>query len=152
MSGYTENNIIIIGEPEKIFDLTNNIERWPELFTEYKEAKILEKNKSEILFKLTTKDGKNWMSKRSIDSTKMEANAKRIEPMFPFKKMDIKWKYEKLPQDLGIIMTWIQDFEVDPLCKHDTYDMESYLNRTSRIQMKEVKLNVERILNEQSLL
>lgn len=53
MSGYTENNIIIIGEPEKIFDLTNNIERWPELFTEYKEAKILEKNKSEILFKLT---------------------------------------------------------------------------------------------------
>lgn len=148
MKGYVENSVVILGDSIKIFDLTNTLERWKELFTEYNSVEIIEKSDNEILFMLTTNNGKSWTSKRYINKEKMTVNAVRINPLFPFKEMNIFWKYEQLPQNVGVIMTWIQEFEVDPLCQHDTYDMESYLNRATREQMRAVKANVERILYE----
>jgi len=151
MKGYIENNIVVLGDVKEIFQLTNDIERWPELFTEYENVQILERNDKGILFKLTTIDGKSWTSRRVTKEQLMVAEAFRIHPKFPFLDMNIIWKYEKLPQNIGVVMTWIQKFDVDPGCGHDIYDMESYLNRSSRKQMKAVKQNVERLLNDKTL-
>lgn len=150
MKGYTENNIVVLGNPNEIFDLTNDVKQWSELFDEYEKVDVLRHENNVIVFKLTTGTGKSWISERKVNRTSMMANAKRIEPLFPFKEMSITWKYEELPQEIGVIMTWIQEFEVDPKCSHDVYDMESYLNRTTRHEMKSVKQNVERILHEKS--
>lgn len=146
MKGYTENNIVILGDPTEIFDLTNDVERWNDLFDEYENIDVLKKEDNFIVFKLTTKERKSWISERRTDRDKMEVKARRIEPLFPFKRMFITWKYEKMPHNLGVVMTWIQEFDVDPECNHDVYDMESYLNRMTRHEMKMVKQKVESIL------
>lgn len=157
MKGYTENSAIIFRNIDEVFDLTNNIEMWPQLFTEYEKAEVLEKTENYVKFKLTTHPdakgrSKSWISERRIDKENLEIHAKRLDPMFPFKYMNITWTYEVLPKNVGVNMTWIQEFEVDENCPHDVYDMESYLNASSRVQIKDVKKAVERMLTDNSSL
>jgi aromatase len=153
MKGRTENSVVVYGDAERIFELTNRIELWPELFTEYESTEVLEREGHYLKFRLTMfpeEDGKvkSWVSERTVDTSKREARAKRLEPMYPFASMDIHWTYEPLPQGLGVIMTWIQEFEPHENFPFDVYRMESHLNHNTRIQLKAVKQAVEeRLLN-----
>lgn len=148
MAGYTENRIVVLRDPELVFELTNRIELWPRLFTEYERAEVLESDGREVRFRLTTfADGKrpsrSWVSRRVIDRARWRADAERLESGVPFSSMKITWLYEPLPGDVGVVMTWIQEFEVHPDCPWSTEQMESFLNRNTRVQMRSVKEKVE---------
>ena len=153
MKGYTENSVIIFRNIDEVFDITNKIEIWPDLFTEYEKTEVIEKKDNYIKFRLTTyanEEGKvkSWVSERKLDKKNYQVFAKRLEPLYPFSTMEIKWIYEPLPQNIGVNMVWIQEFEVDENSPFDVYNMESYLNKSSRTQMKAVKLAVEEILSK----
>jgi aromatase len=146
--GYTENSIVILRDFDTVFDLTNTIELWPQLFTEYKKAEVLDRNGNEVLFRLTTfpegdRPALSWVSRRRIDKEKRQAVAERLEPTFPFQFMHILWTYEPLPKDVGVIMTWIQEFEPHPEVSKTAEEMESFLNRNTRTQMREIKGKIE---------
>lgn len=148
MPGYTENRIVIYRDYDHVFDLTNRIDLWPKLFTEYKDAVVLEQSDNEITFQLTTfaegqKPSRTWKSKRILNKKDGVATAERIDPLFPFAYMNIRWEYEKLPSDTAVIMTWIQEFDVHPDCQFSDVQMESFLNRGTHKQMKAVKQAVE---------
>jgi aromatase len=148
MSGYTENRIVVLRDFDFTFDLTNRIDLWPQLFTEYKEAQILENNGNYIKFQLTTyaegkRPSRSWVSERRLDKKNHLATAERIEPKFPFEYMQIRWEYEVLPSDQAVIMTWIQEFDVHPECPFNREQMEGFLNRNTHKQLKAVKQNVE---------
>lgn len=149
MKGYTENRVVVFRDYDHVFDLTNDIEQWPNLFTEYKDAKVLSREGDEITFQLTTfadgqKPSRTWVSKRRLDKDNKLAIAHRIDPLFPFSYMNIRWEYEILPSDTGVIMTWIQEFDVADDCKFTLAEMESFLNRNTHKQMQAVKSAVER--------
>ncbi|PRX23130.1 aromatase [Orenia metallireducens] len=151
MKGYTENSIIVEGNVKKIFNLSNNISKWPQLFTEYEKVDILEEKDGYIKFRLTKfpnqkGEVKSWVSERYIDKDNLTAKAKRLDPLYPFTYMHINWKYEVLPQNTGVLMKWIQEFELDEKCSWSSYRMESYLNHSTRIQMKAVKEAIEKEL------
>jgi aromatase len=57
--------------------------------------------------------------------------------------MKIYWNYEELPQGDGVVMTWIQKFEVEENCKLTTEQMESSINQDTRAQMQAVKEKIE---------
>jgi aromatase len=148
MTGYTENNIVVLRDFNTVFDLTNDIELWPQLFTEYEKAEVLERNGNEVLFSLTTypegdRPSRTWVSRRLIDKPGKQATAERVEKAFPFKDMKIHWTYEELPQGVGVVMTWMQKFEIHDECKWTTEQMESFLNRNTRVQMRAIKEKVE---------
>jgi aromatase len=109
-------SIFVAGDPDQIFVITNDIAQWPHLFHEYNGAKILSFERSgrfaRIEFELTNQDGATWQSWRILDYQKREAVAQRSNPKFPFRYMHLTWTYQ--PQDNGVLMTWIQDFEIDP--------------------------------------
>lgn len=149
MVGYTENSKVILGDADKIFEITNDVEHWTDLFTEYKSVKVLEKKENTITFELTTIEGKSWKSIRTFNKQEMQVEAHRLVEKPPFKYMNIKWIYEVLPNNCGVNLTWIQEFEITDDCPHDIYDMESYLNRTTRKQMQAVKNNVEKRLKNE---
>lgn len=115
-----QNNIIINKDPRTVFDITNDIERWPVLFNEYHGAKVLECETegryTRLTFQLTNAEGNTWRSWRLLDQKGLVAIAEREEPLYPFKYMHLKWAYEAAPE--GTKMTWTQDFELDP--KYDT--------------------------------
>jgi aromatase len=148
MAGYTENRILIYRDFDHVFDLSNRIDLWPKLFTEYKEAEILEREDNTLTFRLTTfeegeRPSRTWVSKRLINKKEGFATAERIDPLFPFLYMKIRWEYEKLLSDKAVVMTWIQEFDVHPECKFTDVQMESFLNHNTYKQMRCVKEAIE---------
>ena len=69
--GHTVNSIVINAPYELVFDISDKIERWTELFgDEYAKADVLERKDAkgtgniEITFRLTDENGTSWVSKR----------------------------------------------------------------------------------------
>ncbi len=141
---HTRNEITINAPYELVFDISNKIERWTELFgKEYAKAEVLERKGNEITFRLTDEDGKSWVSKRWLDKEHRYAVASRHEPMFPFIYMKIVWFYVEVPE--GIKMIWVQDFEMDPkFTKFTGEQIEGFINQHSRDNMKIFKEVIER--------
>lgn len=109
-------SIVISGDIDQIFAITNDLERWPELFLEYHSIKILAYDRHErfakIEFRLTNEEGETWQSWRVLDFQERIAIAQRGTPMYPFKYMHLTWFYEAV--EGGVKMMWVQDFEMDP--------------------------------------
>ena len=58
--GHTRNSIIINAPYDLVFDVSNRIERWTELFgDEYVKADVLERKGARCAYRLHEKDGKN---------------------------------------------------------------------------------------------
>ena len=141
---HTVNSIFIQAPFQITFDISNHIERWTELFgDEYVSAEVLKREGNEITFRLTDDEKKSWVSKRWLHPEQKYAYASRHEPMFPFKYMKIVWLYHE--QDGGTLMTWIQDFEMDPKFTKFTADqIEGFINEHSQHNMKILKEVIER--------
>jgi len=141
--GHTVNSIVINAPYELVFDISNKIERWTELFGhEYAKADVLERKDNEITFRLTDEDGKAWVSKRWLYKDLKFAYAQRWEPLFPFKYMKIVWFYTETPE--GIKMSWIQDFDMDPnFTKYTAEQIEGFINKHSQDNMKIFKTVIE---------
>jgi aromatase len=129
--GHTCNSIIINAPYEKVFDISNDIPRWTELFGgEYKKAEIVKKEANKITFRLTDDEGKSWQSWKLLFKEKYFTYAEREEPKFPFKFMKIIWLYT--PKADGIEMTWIQHFEMDDKAKFNDEQVEGFINKHSK--------------------
>ena len=92
---------------EIVWDITNDVEHWPDLFTEYAEATILERRDNTITFRLTMHPDENgkiwsWVSERTSDPRTHTVKSRRIETG-PFDYMNIEWYYEAV--DGGTTMT-----------------------------------------------
>lgn len=141
--GHTRNSIVINAPYAKVFDISNHIERWTDLFGgEYVKAEVLERKKNEITFRLTDNDGKSWVSKRWLFKDLKFAVASRHEPMFPFRYMKIVWLYNETSD--GIEMIWIQDFALDPkFTKFTETQIEGFINEHSTHNMAIFKKVIE---------
>ena len=146
--GHTRNSIVINAPYNQVFDTSNHIERWTELFGgEYVKADVLERKENEITFRLTDNDGKSWVSKRWLFKDLKLAYAQRHDPMFPFKYMKIVWFYTETPE--GILLTWIQDFEMDPkFTKFSEGQIEGFINEHSQHNLKIFKKVIEQEAGE----
>ena len=141
---HTRNEITINAPYDLVFEISNKIERWTELFgKEYAKAEVLERKGNEITFRLTDEDDKSWASKRWLDKEHRYAVASRHEPMFPFIYMKIVWFYVEVPE--GIKMIWVQDFGMDPkFTKFTGEQIEGFINKHSRDNMKIFKEVIEK--------
>ena len=142
--GHTRNSVVINAPYEQVFETSNRIERWTELFGgEYVKADVLSRQGNEITFRLTDNDGKSWVSKRWLFKDLKLAYAQRHDPMFPFKYMKIIWLYTPTPE--GILMAWIQDFEMDPgFTKFSEEQIEGFVNEHSQHNLKIFKDVIEK--------
>ena len=145
MAGHTDNEIFIKAPMQLVWDMTNDIESWPELFSEYSEAKILSDRDGTILFRLALHPDENgkvwsWVSARRPDEATRTVRSQRVETG-PFKYMWIFWEY--LEEDGGVRMRWVQDFEMKPEAPVDDATMQARLNRNTPVQMALIKQKVE---------
>jgi aromatase len=133
----------VINAPyEKVFDTSNNIERRTELFGgEYVKADVLSRVGNRIEFRLTNNEGQSWTSFRLLYKEHKFAYAQKNEPTFPFKYMKIIWLYTQV--EGGILMTWIQDFEVDPKAKFTDAQVIAGVNEHSQHNLKIFKKVIE---------
>ncbi|MBR7837603.1 SRPBCC family protein [Actinospica durhamensis] len=145
MPGHTDNTIVIAAPLELTWELTNDLERWPELFSEYASVEVLERAGEKVTFRLTMhpdEDGQvwTWVSERETDRSALAVRAHRVETG-PFEYMDINWHYEQVPG--GTSMRWVQDFAMKPTAPVDDAKMTAHINHNSRVQMELIRDKVE---------
>src|SRR3989338_3398304 len=141
--GHTCNQILINAPYDKVFDISNDIPRWTELFgSEYKKAEVLKKEGNKITFRLTDDEDRSWVSFRLLFKDNYFTYAERQEPKFPFKYMKIVWFYT--PTLDGIILTWIQHFEMDEKAKFNDEQVEGFINKHSKDNLKIFKDVIEK--------
>ncbi|MDP4144212.1 MAG: SRPBCC family protein [Bacillota bacterium] len=137
----TYNSIIINENIDKVFRLTNNLEMWPRFFDEYKEVKILSRIGKKFYFQITNNESQSWRSSRIIDDINYFCAAEREEPMFPFKYMQIIWKYRET--DEGTEMIWSQYFEMDEKAPVNGEKAVEIINQHSKNNMLHIKEAIE---------
>ncbi|OUC94803.1 SRPBCC family protein [Streptosporangium minutum] len=145
MAGHTDNAIVIKAPMELVWDMTNDVASWPQLFSEYAAAEILERGGDTVTFRLTMhpdEEGRvwSWVSQRTTDPVKREVRAHRIETG-PFEFMNIYWEYREVED--GVRMRWVQDFHMKPQAPADDDGMTEHLNRNTAIQMDRIRGLVE---------
>lgn len=146
MAGHTDNSVVIDAPMDLVWDLTNDIESWPSLFSEYGAAEILEtRPDGTLLFRLALHPDENgkvwdWVSARTPDLANRCVRSQRVQTGV-FKYMWIFWEY--IQTDSGVCMRWVQDFEMKPTAPVDDAEMTTRLNRNTSIQMNLIKSKVE---------
>ncbi len=143
----TDNSTEISAPLETVWERMNDVESWPNLFTEYASAEILERNGDSITFRLTTHpdpeyDGQvwSWVSERTVDPATHTVKARRIETG-PFDHMNIEWYFE--PTENGTIMRWVQEFSMKPSAPATDDEAEVYINKNTKEQMAHIKEKLE---------
>ncbi|MFD5468424.1 SRPBCC family protein [Kitasatospora sp. NPDC127059] len=146
MPGHTDNEIVINAPVDLVWEITNDLENWPELFSEYASVEVLEREGDRVQFRLTMHPDENgkvwsWVSERTTDRSSLAVRARRVEPG-PFEFMEIRWEYAEVPA--GTRMRWIQDFAMKPTAPVDDDGMVNHINKNSRIQMQLIREKVEK--------
>ncbi|SBW23192.1 putative polyketide cyclase [Candidatus Protofrankia californiensis] len=147
MAGHTENTIVIGAPFDLVWEVTNDLERWPGLFTEYASVEVLERVGATVRFRLTMhpdEQGRvwSWVSERTPDRQRREVRAHRVEPG-PFEYMRIYWRYDSDGDGDGIRMTWVQDFAMRPDAPVDDAGMTERINTNSVAQMEVIRSRIE---------
>ena len=147
MPAHTDNEVVIEAPLELVWEKMNDVENWPNLFSEYANAEILEREENTVRFRLTTHpdpeyDGQvwSWVSERTVDPETHSVKAHRIETG-PFDHMNIEWYFE--PADGGTKMRWVQDFSMKPEAPADDEHAQEYVNRNTLEQMRVIKERLE---------
>lgn len=147
MAAHTDNAVEIEAPLEFVWERMNDVENWPNLFTEYASVEVLQRNGDTIEFRLTTHpDPENdnrvwsWVSERKIDEATHSTKSHRIETG-PFEYMRIEWYFE--PTGTGTRMRWVQDFAMKPDAPASDEQAEEYMNRNTRVQMQAIKERLE---------
>ncbi|MFF4632935.1 SRPBCC family protein [Streptomyces griseorubiginosus] len=150
MTGHTQNEVTIGAPLDLVWDMTNDVANWPNLFSEYASAEILSQEGNRTTFRLTMHPDDNgkvwsWVSEREADRDTLTVRARRVETG-PFAYMNIVWRYEKVPE--GTRMVWTQDFAMRPDAPVDDDWMTDNINRNSKVQMALIRDRIEKEAGE----
>lgn len=145
MIGHTDNEILIDAPMDLVWDMTNDVENWPRLFSEYASAEIIENTGHTVRFRLSLRPDENgkvwsWVSERTPDPVTRTVDAHRVETGV-FQYMVIRWEYTQQPA--GVLMRWVQDFKMKPDAPIDDESMTDRLNTNTRVQMELIKGKLE---------
>lgn len=150
VAGHTDNTVVIDAPLALVWEMTNDVLSWPELFSEYATTEVLSRDGDTVVFRLTMHpdpQGRvwSWVSERIADPAAHTVRARRIETG-AFKYMNLFWEYTATGQ--GVSMRWVQDFEMKPGGHTDDTGMTEHLNRTTREQQARIKELVEKAAAE----
>jgi len=147
MAAHTDNSVEIDAPLQFVWARMMDIPSWPELFSEYAGAEVIEQEGERVVFRLTTHpdpdyDGQvwSWTSERIADPATHSSKSRRIETG-PFEYMHIEWYFEQAGE--GTRMRWVQDFSMKPEAPSDDEQAEQYMNKNTKVQMGVIKERLE---------
>ena len=126
-----------------VWDITNDVENWPTLFTEYASAEILEHNGNTVRFRLTMHPDQNgkiwsWVSERTTDpQNAFREGPSRRDRAVRFHEHRVV--FEPDSATAGTKMRWVQEFHMKPTAPADDDRMENNINTNTEKQMAIIK-------------
>lgn len=145
MSGHTDNSIVINAPMDLVWDITNDVPNWTDLFSEYSVSEVIERRGDSVRFRLALHPDENgkvwsWVSERTPDPATRTVRSARVETGV-FKYMSLFWEYTQEAD--GVRMRWVQDFEMKPTAPINDEQMTQRLNTNTAVQMQLIKEKVE---------
>ncbi|GLZ42030.1 SRPBCC family protein [Actinokineospora sp. NBRC 105648] len=145
MAGHTRSEIVIDAPMDLVWARTNDVAGWPELFTEYAAAEVLDERDGVVRFRLTMhpdEQGRvwSWVSERRPDPLTRTVTARRVEPG-PFEYMELRWTYEPVPG--GVLLRWEQDFAMRPDAPVDDAGMTERITVNGAAQLAVIRDRLE---------
>lgn len=145
MSGHTDNSILIAAPMDLVWRMTNDVEAWPRLFSEYSTTEVVERRGDSVRFKIALHPDENgtvwsWMSERTADPRSRTVRSHRVETGV-FKYMSLFWEY--VQEDGGVRLRFVQDFEMKPGAPLDDAGMTERLNRNTAVQLRLIRDKVQ---------
>jgi ribosome-associated toxin RatA of RatAB toxin-antitoxin module len=146
MAATTEHSVRIEAPVAVVWELTNDVRQWPELFTEYASAEVLEERPGYVRFRLTMHPDENgvawsWVSERDLDAGARSVRARRVETG-PFEYMNIWWDYEA-DGAAATVMRWRQEFQMKPGAPVDDAGMAARIDANTPVQLAHITSAVE---------
>lgn len=138
-------SIHIDRQPATVFAVTNDIDRWSQLFDAYLRSEVIKREDAgrftKLTFRLKNNEGLQWQSWRLLDREDLVAIAEREEPLYPFSYMHLRWTYK--PDGDGTYMTWTQDFELDSAFHLSEAEMTARMEEHGRHNQLRIKQFLE---------
>lgn len=143
--GRTEQAIVIDAPYDEVWQQTNDVAAWPDLFSEYAAAEILETAGDTVTFRLSMHPDENgtvwsWVSERTQDRESGTVRARRVETG-PFEFMNIVWTYREV--EGGVELRWQQEFAMKPGAPVDTATMTARISANSTLQLALIRGRVQ---------
>ncbi len=147
MAGHTDNQIRIEAPFQLVWDITNDVPNWPDLFTEYAATEVVSEDGDTITFRLTMYPDDNgvtwsWVSERTRYLAEKRTHSHRIETG-PFEYMNLDWYYEEV--EGGVILRWVQDFHMKDTAPVNDEWMVDNINTNSKVQLQVIKDKIEKV-------
>ena len=140
-----QHRVYIDRAPATVFAVTNDIDRWTELFDAYLYSEVLTREDdgrfTRLTFRLKNREGFDWRSWRILDHQALVSISEREDPLYPFAFMHLRWTYE--PSGTGTLMTWTQDFELDPAYPVATDEMVKRMDEHGHHNQARLKAYLE---------
>jgi aromatase len=147
MAAHTDNAVEINAPLDFVWERMMDVESWPNLYSEYAKAEVLEREGDRTVFRLTTHpdpeaNGQvwSWTSERVADPATHSTKSRRIETG-PFEYMNIEWFFEETAR--GTRMRWVQDFSMKPEAQISDEQAEQNMNKSTKEQMRVIKERLE---------
>jgi aromatase len=149
VAGHTENETTIAAPLETVWQITNDLEGWPDLFSEYSAVEVQNREGERVRFRVTMHPDRkgrvwSWVSERETDPSRHTVRTHRVETG-PFEYLRILWTYDEV--EGGTRLRWVQDFAMRSDAPVDDDWMTSNLNKNARIQLALIKELIERRTN-----
>lgn len=149
LAAHIEHKIIIRAPLDFVWDISNDLSRWPALFQgHYAAAEILEEAPGRLRFRLTTcpdEEGRtySWVSERFLDASRHRVLARRIDPG-PFLYMHIFQSFDQVAD--GTAVRWVHDFEMLPRRYPTDAEMAAHIEENAAANLSQHKIVIERLV------
>lgn len=146
MAARVESEVTIEAPREFVWERMMDVERWPELFSDYAKVEVLEEHENTFRFRVTAhpdpEEGRvwSWVSERVADPGAYTAKTKRIETG-PFEFMEAEWHFEE--EGGATKMRWTLEFAMNPDAPADDATAQEYLGRKAEEQLRGIKQRLE---------
>jgi ribosome-associated toxin RatA of RatAB toxin-antitoxin module len=112
----TESSILIRAPKQRIFDVTSDLSRWPELLPHYRAIDYLERGDDRHIVKMAChRDGIpiSWVSEQIIDRERLEIHFLHLRAFT--KGMAVVWSFDECPEGTLVRIVHVLRFRVSAL-------------------------------------
>ncbi|WP_159943630.1 MULTISPECIES: SRPBCC family protein [unclassified Nocardiopsis] len=148
--GHMEHSVVIDAPYELVWERTNDVASWPELFSRHSSVEILHQEGNTTRFRVVKQDDQgrvwSWVSERTVDPAEGKAWSHRGQ-LEGFEYVKIHWDFEAVPE--GTRLTWSHHFVLKPDAPFTEEQVVAKYQRDLPIEMEEIKNKIEEIAREQ---
>ncbi|WP_020673767.1 SRPBCC family protein [Amycolatopsis nigrescens] len=145
MAACNHASIVIDAPMDLVWDMTNDVASWPELFNDYAATEILGAEGDTTRFRVTMRPDERgsshgWAAERAVDPAKRTARMRQLDG-HAFDFMDISWQYVETAG--GVELRWVHEFHVSDAMPYDDNAMVALLQKTVPLQLAHIKKQIE---------